>query len=1034
MSNLSFHRARTHRRAPLVGLAMLALAAGAVVVPFGVPAASAATPTASVEGIVTAADTGARLEDVEVTLTESSGEQFDTFTDSHGIYLVTVDPGEYTATFVYMGTAGNYASQSWSGKSLGAPADTFRASLNFTASVSAALEPAGTIAGTVTGSDAPGTGLAGAQVDVYAISDGSDTSADVFVTTVTADDNGAYTVPGLDPGDYVLHYSDAAGLTHFDQWSNDKATEATAGKVAVTAGATTTSDATLEFGGSIRGTVVAASDPTRQLDNALVEVFDGNQNFVAKTFTDDNGAYTVGGLASGSYTVHFVAQGSSQNYLAQWYSNADSEATATPVDVVAGSPSEADVSLQDGSAISGTVTDAQSGDTLSDVAVAVYDASGSSVAATHTGDSGRYKVNGLPAGNYRLDFDAKDGTHAAQWYDDKTSLASASPVSASPEAPATADAALALAGPTPTPTTGSITGRVAGAGQVDGAHNIEVDAYSVGGALAASTNTGDNQDGTYTLGALQPGKYTLRFFDTDPSHLYRTQYYSGKTESTATPVVVTSGGTTTANGTLILAGSISGWVNGTAVRNFGLDDVTIDAYNSKGTLAASTVTDGSGNYFLGDLDAGSSYRLEYYESGSDPSALYLSPQHSTVSYIPIWSGGAKTLSSAKSLKATTDGLSGQNVTLTGLFQWKNRPTPTITGPAVVGQVLKANKGTWDGFTEQSPTYSYQWVYGTPASGYSAIKGATSSTHKVTESDAGHALAVVVTPHYSGFQFISEYSKSTPTILTTAKALTKTPVPTISGTETVGSTLTAKAGTWAPSKVTLKYQWLRDGTAIPSATKTTYKLTSADPGTGISVAVTGSKSGYASATTTSLPLAIPLALTDTPTPTVSGVHAVGSVLTVDPGTWTPDGVDLSYQWFRSGTAIPEATETTYPLAAADAGKSVTVKVTGTLTGYTTVTKTSASISVPKVLTKTPVPTVTGTAAVGSTLKASAGTWAPSKVTLKYAWSLDGTPISKATSSSYKLIAADSGHTITVTVTGSKSGYTTVTKTSLGVAVP
>ncbi|MCW5953493.1 MAG: Ig-like domain repeat protein, partial [Propionibacteriaceae bacterium] len=80
------------------------------------------------------------------------------------------------------------------------------------------------------------------------------------------------------------------------------------------------------------------------------------------------------------------------------------------------------------------------------------------------------------------------------------------------------------------------------------------------------------------------------------------------------------------------------------------------------------------------------------------------------------------------------------------------------------------------------------------------------------------------------------------------------------------------------------------------------------------------------------------------------------------------------------------------------------------------------------TKTPTPTVSGTGKVGKTLKAKAGTWAPSKVTVKYQWLRDGEPIAKATTSSYKLVKADAGRRVSVRVTGSKSGYVSVAKIS------
>jgi hypothetical protein len=75
-------------------------------------------------------------------------------------------------------------------------------------------------------------------------------------------------------------------------------------------------------------------------------------------------------------------------------------------------------------------------------------------------------------------------------------------------------------------------------------------------------------------------------------------------------------------------------------------------------------------------------------------------------------------------------------------------------------------------------------------------------------------------------------------------------PGISGPAKVGATLTVHPGNWQPEPVTLAYQWYRSGEAIAGATGARYTLVAADKGHRISVAVTGSKPGYASATETS----------------------------------------------------------------------------------------------------------------------------------------------------------------------------------------
>ncbi len=76
-----------------------------------------------------------------------------------------------------------------------------------------------------------------------------------------------------------------------------------------------------------------------------------------------------------------------------------------------------------------------------------------------------------------------------------------------------------------------------------------------------------------------------------------------------------------------------------------------------------------------------------------------------------------------------------------------------------------------------------------------------------------------------------------------------------------------------------------------------------------------------------------------TPSISGKVKVGSKLTARAGAWGPDGVKLKYQWYRNGTKIKGATKATYKLSWRDARKKMSVKVTGKLDGFTSVTKAS-----------------------------------------------------------------------------------------------
>ena len=81
----------------------------------------------------------------------------------------------------------------------------------------------------------------------------------------------------------------------------------------------------------------------------------------------------------------------------------------------------------------------------------------------------------------------------------------------------------------------------------------------------------------------------------------------------------------------------------------------------------------------------------------------------------------------------------------------------------------------------------------------------------------------------------------------------------------------------------------------------------------------------------------------------------------------------------------------------------------------------------------IPTITGTAAVGATLTASPGTWAPAPVVLAYQWKSNGTAIPGATTTTLTVPASSVGQTITVEVTGTKTGYDPLTKDSVPTAV-
>jgi hypothetical protein len=257
---------------------------------------------------------------------------------------------------------------------------------------------------------------------------------------------------------------------------------------------------------------------------------------------------------------------------------------------------------------------------------------------------------------------------------------------------------------------------------------------------------------------------------------------------------------------------------------------------------------------------------------------------------------------------------------------------------------------------------------------------------------------------------------------------KTAVPQISGDAVVGQKLTALPGAWTPVDIAFSYQWYVGGIAAQNAKGSTYTVAKADIGKAIKVAVTGVKSGYIETTKTSSETAKVISnFEKAAIPTISGTVKLGKTLTANVGTWDPKPT-LKYQWYADGKTIKGATGTKYTIKAAELGKAITVKVTGSKANYITLTTTSkATAKVTADFTKAPVPKIKGTAKVGKKLSINLGTWSP-KPSYKYQWYQNGKAIKGATKSSLTLKKAQKGKAITVKVTASKSNYTKVIKTS------
>jgi hypothetical protein len=359
----------------------------------------------------------------------------------------------------------------------------------------------------------------------------------------------------------------------------------------------------------------------------------------------------------------------------------------------------------------------------------------------------------------------------------------------------------------------------------------------------------------------------------------------------------------------------------------------------------------------------------------------------------------------------------------------NTKAPAITGAYEAGQKLTANPGTW----EPGTALTYQWLggYGVPA-------GSNSNTFTPTKAGKYN---VAVTGSKPGMRS---------TTVTTAEIDVidlNTGIPTQTfgdwwkvrdGAPAVGEEFHAWfLGDWLPG-TTLTRQWTRNGAPVAGATGSSYKLTTADVGTRIALAVTGSRAGNQPRTVSAAPsekiAALRPLVVNTVRPVISGGGLVGKKLTVSPGTWTP-GTRLTYQWTMTMgvTTFPiaGATAATYTPTAKDDGGMVSVDITGWKDGYVPLrtggigsgTARVAPVAVHKAIVVAPV--IKGLPIVGKTLTAEV--W-NSGASLKYQWKRNGAAIPGATAAAYKVTAADIGRKITLTVSGSLAGYPAASATS------
>jgi len=285
-----------------------------------------------------------------------------------------------------------------------------------------------------------------------------------------------------------------------------------------------------------------------------------------------------------------------------------------------------------------------------------------------------------------------------------------------------------------------------------------------------------------------------------------------------------------------------------------------------------------------------------------------------------------------------------------------------------------------------------------------------------------------------------------------------PVPTSpigwTGSLEVGNVLDVTTGSWSVISPNLSYQWYRNGTKIGGAVGQQYTSVPADLGKTLTVRVFAQQNGYRTGSplatvgvVTSPDFVVNLTKPKITGLTDSGQGRVDLALTASPGTWTPSGYSVSYQWLRNGLPIPSATASTYTPIPADIGLDISVAVTAKKPFFHSGTERSGSYivnwgSAPSILTPADF-SATGISGAGTTaspFKVASLVWSIA-ATVQYQWRYQAaggggwTDIVGANSTSYTPTGfVPSGASVQVLVSAVRDGHLPFQATSNAIVVP
>jgi hypothetical protein len=296
---------------------------------------------------------------------------------------------------------------------------------------------------------------------------------------------------------------------------------------------------------------------------------------------------------------------------------------------------------------------------------------------------------------------------------------------------------------------------------------------------------------TYVLKSAQSGLYT------------RAQVFGNKTSSASVAYRITA--TTATTGVvaaLTLSNSVAPSVSG--------------AWTEGATLTASTGTWSTSGTF--------SYQ---WQSSSDNSTWANIASATSSTYVLTSSEASKYVRvTVQNQTSNGDGIA-YSVARNKVGSPYNTVLPALTGTLRVGSTQTVTNGTWS----NTPTnYGYQWQKSSDGISWINITYETATAYTPTFDVANLKIRVQVSAGNS-----VETATVTSGTLESFLPPQVTIIPSVSGTTTVGQTLTSTTGTWPSTASGHAFQWQRSSdsgvtwTNVSGATASTYVLVTADAG-------------------------------------------------------------------------------------------------------------------------------------------------------------------------------------------------------------